>query len=245
MFCDQSNYRVRCEWGMQGVHTLAPVSDVVVIVDVLSFSTAVDVANARGVEIFPYPHRDASAPEFANSHRAHLAEPRDPARYSLSPASLQQCPPGTRLVLPSPNGSALSLATGRTATLCGCLRNSRAVAAHAATLGSTIAVIPAGERWPDGSLRPAIEDLLGAGAIVYFLNGTKSPEAAAAESAFITARESLADAMLACASGRQLLEMGYAGDVQIASKFDCSSTVPALGRTRSYGDAAGAAPDPA
>ena len=44
MYFDQAEYDLRCEWGMQGLLALAPDSDAVVIVDVLSFSTAVDIA---------------------------------------------------------------------------------------------------------------------------------------------------------------------------------------------------------
>ena len=32
---DQGEFDIRCEWGLRGVQTLAPISDVVVIVDVL------------------------------------------------------------------------------------------------------------------------------------------------------------------------------------------------------------------
>ncbi len=36
----QQLYRVRLAWGAEGLRRLAPVSEVVVIVDVLSFSTS-------------------------------------------------------------------------------------------------------------------------------------------------------------------------------------------------------------
>ena len=51
---DQDDYDVRCEWGLHGVQRLAPISDAVIIVDVLSFSTSVVIAVERGAVIFPY-----------------------------------------------------------------------------------------------------------------------------------------------------------------------------------------------
>lgn len=73
-----------------------------------------------------------------------------------SPAALPQPESGTRIVLPSPNGSRLSLATGNIPPISGCLRNARAVAQEAAVVAGegTIAVIAAGERWKDQSLVP-------------------------------------------------------------------------------------------
>jgi 2-phosphosulfolactate phosphatase len=48
-----------------------------------------------------------------------------------------------------------------------------AIAKYTRQLGGSVAVIPAGERWEDGSLRPCFEDLIGAGAIISYLTGTK------------------------------------------------------------------------
>src|SRR5262249_40915504 len=131
---------------------------------------------------------------------------RRPDRYSLSPISLAAIPSGTRLVLPSPNGAALSLRAGAlAATVAACLRNAAAVARFAGSQGGPVAVIACGERWPDGTLRPCWEDLVGAGAVVAALAGPRSPEAEAACQAFQVAQADLPGRLQACSSGRELL----------------------------------------
>ncbi len=226
----QHKFAIRCEWGLNGVAALQPHSDVMIIVDVMSFSTCVDVAVSNGAFVYPFARNDESAQRYAAAIPAELARPRRDATggYSLSPASLRTIPPGTRLVLPSPNGATLSRATGITPTIAGCLRNARAVAHAAHTIGGQISVIAAGERWPDGSLRPAIEDWIGAGAIIAQLAGNRSPEAEAALRLFESVEPDLAWFLTQCSSGRELIEQGYVEDVQLATELNVSECVPLL-----------------
>ena len=234
---EQMGFEARFEWGIDGVRRLAPVSDVVVIVDVLSFSTCVDVAVSRGAAVLPYRWRDASAERFAHDKDALLAVSRGNATpehpYSLSPASLETLPHGARIVLPSPNGATLALraADSGAAVIAGCLRNARAVAAAARSLGQTVTVIAAGERWDgdDEPLRPAVEDMVGAGAILAaFCPKTPSPEAIAAIAVYAAAAAALQPFIAACSSGRELLQLGYSADVDTATQHDVSETVPIL-----------------
>ncbi|WP_224059410.1 hypothetical protein [Streptomyces kanamyceticus] len=92
------------------------------VVDVLSFTTAVSVAVDAGTRVFPYRWRDESATAFAAQHGANLAVGRRAASatspWTLSPASLRAAPFMPRLVLPSPNGSAIAASAGPT-TACG------------------------------------------------------------------------------------------------------------------------------
>jgi len=234
------------EWGRTGLERLAPLVDVVVIIDVLSFAGAVEVAVSRGAAVTPCPQDLAEASKLARQREAALAVARrrmDAEHpFSLSPRSLENLNPGDRLVLPSPNGGALSaIAAGLCRqVLCGCLRNADAVAARAQELGRRVAVIAAGELWPESTdedgltrsgatLRPAFEDLIGAGAVLNcFPEWSLSPEALAAVAAFRVAEASLESSMMNCVSGRELCDLGFKDDVLHASLLNCSRIVPRL-----------------
>jgi 2-phosphosulfolactate phosphatase len=231
LYYDQSKFDVRCEWGLPGIRLVGASADVLIVVDVLSFSTCVDVATSRGAQIFPFRWKDERAREYANQLGAELAGPRGRTPgFSLSPASMRNAVDGTRIVLPSPNGSELTMeaqALGRL-VLTGCFRNCQVVAEYAAARGGTVAVIAAGERWPDGTLRPAAEDLAAAGAIIASLPGTLSSEAAAAAAVWSFSKSGIDSFLMSCVSGRELVERGFGEDVTIAGEVNASSTVPVL-----------------
>lgn len=231
-------------WGRAGLAALLDQCDVFVILDVLCFTTSVDVAVARGAEVLPFPLEKYGADEAARRGEAVLAKPRAEAAGgpSLSPASLQNLAAGTRLLLPSPNGSALSAMVGEKRAFAASLRNATAVAAAVQqadqeTASRHIAVIAAGEHWPGGALRPAIEDLLGAGAVIARLKGALSAEARAAAAAYRELKDEIAPMLRECLSGQELIAAGFPDDVELAAQEDVSAAVPALREGR-YVDAA-------
>jgi 2-phosphosulfolactate phosphatase len=229
MFYQQTDYSLRFDWGAQGLQALLPVSDVIVIVDVLSFCSAVDIAIGRGAWVYPVPAHDSQAEKLAAEVGGIIAQKTAAqAGYNLSPSSLLEIPTGTRLILPSPNGATLSAHPAGIPVIAGCLRNASAVAHAAQRLGAYITVIAAGERWPDGNLRPALEDLLGAGAILAELEGSYSPEALAAVNAFQGSRDRLAVTLSQCASGRELIARGRPKDVDLAAALNTSKCAPQL-----------------
>ncbi|MGD2049144.1 MAG: 2-phosphosulfolactate phosphatase [Chloroflexota bacterium] len=218
--------QVSCEWGPHGARKLSESCDVTIIVDVLSFSTCVDIAAGRSILVLPYSGPLEKAEEFAQRHDAELARRRGEGRFSLSPSGFISNPYVERVVLPSPNGATLTLlAAQKSQVLCGCLRNAAAIAEACAGYDS-VGLVPAGEKWPDGSLRPALEDWLGAGAIISHLSGTWSSEARAAAAAFEVHQANLLEALRTCPSGQELISWGYAQDVEIASQLNASTTVP-------------------
>ncbi|RKT53049.1 2-phosphosulfolactate phosphatase [Saccharothrix australiensis] len=227
----QEGCRLRFEWGDEGVTALGGLCAVLVIVDVLSFSTAVDVAVGRGASVRPVRWAD----------RGHAARPADPS-WSLRPSSLVELPAGTELELPSPNGATLCdlAADSGSLVLAGCLRNARSVAAAARELarGGPIGVVAAGERWGTrldgpvgeqrGPLRPAVEDLLGAGAVLAALLGYGTASVEASLAAEVFARSSVEDVLAGCVSGRELIAGGHGADVALAARVDVSTAVPRL-----------------
>ena len=231
--------RIRFEWGPTGGEAVSAGGGLAVVVDVLSFTTCVCIAVDRGIEVHPHRWDDDSAVQYAARIGAVLAEHRGvPGGVSLSPSSIAAARGVDRLVLPSPNGAtvALALAERGTTVVAGALRNRGAVARWlveqlTARPDERVAVVAAGERWPDGSLRPAVEDLWGAGAVVAALvdlgMGDLSPEAGAAAAAF-EGSPGLAADLFRCTSGAELVERGFDEDVRLAGELDVSSTVPVL-----------------
>ena len=199
---DQHRYQVRHDWGVEGLSRLHP-ADVVVVVDVLRFSTTVTDAVARGESV-------------ALDERAHAV---------------------------SLNGAAVAAAAGATGVvvLLGCLRNASAIAeavlAEQKRRGerTSIAVIAAGELPTGGAaggLRFAVEDQLGAGAIIDALGGLgidhTSPESAAACEAFRGLRPAVRHLLTASGSGQELLDRGQRDEVLNAAAVDAASVVPVL-----------------
>lgn len=199
---DQSRYQVRLEWGSAGLDRLAP-ADVVVVVDVLRFSTTVTDRIALGDEV---------------------GWDDDAHAVSLNGAAVAEraADAGALVVL-------------------GSLRNASAVARfirdeqERRTARTSVAVIAAGEltgREASAALRFAVEDQLGAGAVVDALSALgidhTSPEAAVACEAFRGLRGAARHLLTASGSGQELIEIGRRDEVLAAAEVDEVDAVPVL-----------------
>jgi 2-phosphosulfolactate phosphatase len=228
---NQASHRVRFDWGWRGCREAAARGDVVVIVDVLRFSTMVATAASRRIAIVPASDAD-DIDTLGREHRAiRIDNPLTPLRYL-------QIESGTRVVVRSPNGATCArLARGAPEVVVGAIVNASAVAAYlreALTRGRQqgATVIACGERWADasedGALRFAIEDYLGAGAILHGIDADLSPEARLCASAFEASKHQLLPLLLDCGSGRELLARGDRSSVELAAALDRYDVVPIL-----------------
>lgn len=243
----QDGYSVRLEWGPDGVGELAPHCAVLIIIDVLVFTTSVNVALGRGGRVMPLPWRDAEAEERARKAGAVLTRSglkrttdgfvdadADVDIWTLRPSSLVELPAGTLLAVASLNGATLSVRAAElgATVLAGCLRNVTAVARAARRIAGSdpIGIVPAGERWHDTeNLRPSLEEYLGAGAIAHALDlPNSSPEAQTAAMAFAAVKDRLGELLAGCVSGRELAYAGVPTDVELAGDLDVSDVVPIL-----------------
>jgi len=237
---------VHVEWGPTGAALAADRGDVVVVVDVLSFSTTLSIAVSRDFTCLVYSGAEIESlggPAMAairlgarplNKQR----NKTEPSQVSLSPASLLTADPGQRVVFTSLNGATVvSAASKAPALLVGAPRNATACAAIAADLmaktrAGRVTVVACGERWSSvepgiEGTRPAVEDWLGAGAIcaaLADLGYSLSAEARLTSAAWRspTALQDLTD----CVSARELCASGFATDVELALEVDVDKKVP-------------------
>jgi 2-phosphosulfolactate phosphatase len=247
LFLDQSPFEIKVEWGQRGARDASDRGDIVIIVDVLSFSSTVVTAVDHGAEIYPCsPPINESVKAYAREINAQMvwgrAEALQFGGHSLSPTTFTSADRGQKFVMCSLNGAACTRVASKVpALLIGSFLNASAVAQIAnqlrAKLNANLTVIPCGEQWPnslenENKLRPGIEDYLGAGMIVSQLIGSKSPEAEVCVGAFEYAENRLNELIWDAASSRELRERGYEQDVIHCSKVDISKAVPILVENR-------------
>src|SRR5487761_1265535 len=110
---DQSGFDARFDWGVEGATELGQTSRVLIVVDLMSFSTAVDVAVAHGAAAYPCQFAKGASKALALrvggietvARRATtFAEP-----FSLSPATMALARPGMKIIVASTNGAQVSL----------------------------------------------------------------------------------------------------------------------------------------
>lgn len=241
MFFDQAPYECKVEWGRRGAREAAERGDIVIIVDVLSFSSTVITALRNGALIYPYP-RNLDGKMYAEEIGAKFilgrAEAVKIGTPTLSPVSFGKNQRDKKYVLTSLNGAFCTwIATKVPVLFIGSLLNAKSVAEAANQVqketSANITVIPCGEQWShirehEDSLRPAIEDYLGAGAIVSYLAGSKSPEAELCMASFLHSKVKLGEVIWDCGSGRELRGRGFEEDVKHCSRLNVYQTVPVL-----------------
>jgi 2-phosphosulfolactate phosphatase len=234
---------VHLDWTLEGLQWALRQGRIVVIDDTLRFSTTVVTAVSRGFAVRPVGDMEAGM-ALARSMGAHFASREGRGRYSLSPLSFLEHPgeDNKAVVLYSPNGAACAelVKDGNDMAFVGCLLNAAAtgkeVTGAALRTERDVTVIAAGEQRDLESgerimyeKKPsrrifAIEDYLGAGAIISHIALPKSAEALACELSFQSCRNRLEEIMVGSFSGRYLARHRRTGDVEHAARLNLYDT---------------------
>lgn len=216
--------------------------DAVLIIDVLRFSSATVTAVSNGFTVIPATSM-AEAKKLALKYDGCLNRS---GRRVLSPKSFIGKAP-CRVVLPSPNGAALSChAAGAKNAFVASLLN---ISATAEKLNNVVkkskqdvTIVASGEvgegrrkmmpvferRLDTKDENFCFEDYVCAGAVSSLLKAGKSDSILRAEKAFRMFSVHLKEALLDCASGRYLIKDGLKNDVEFYSRLDVFSVVPAI-----------------
>ncbi len=113
----------------------------------------------------------------------------------------------------------------------------RAVAEYCQILstrtGKAITIIACGEQWAEvredeNAFRPALEDYLGAGAILSYVEQAMSPDASVCRAAFRGMAGFVEELIWECLSGKELRHKGLEEDVRFSSRLDAYTVVPVL-----------------
>jgi 2-phosphosulfolactate phosphatase len=221
------------DFGPEGANSAAQKGNIVVIVDVLRFSTTVSTAIANGFTIVPCATR-AEAEEMSGKTGV--------TRYSLSPLDYMNPKNPEEVILVSPNGAACAKALWKdTLGFIGCFLNAGSLARVlndiASTLAKDVALIAAGEVREDQendlrTRRFSIEDFLGCGFILSVLKMRLTAEADLCMRAFDASRRDYTALIRNSLSGQYLINRRYGDDITHAVQRNIYGIVPVVERGR-------------
>jgi len=219
-------------WGQDGLTYYGEFFNAIVIVDILSFSTTVDIALSKGCSVIPTEiEKEDQLFALAKEYKALLTKKRNDIGVTSSPSSMQILDYKQPILLPSPNGSTLVDRASRLGkpVFTGCFRNAAFLTARLNFKEFfPVLFVAAGERYSNKSLRPSIEDYWGVGSILANLQGEKTLEADSCIQSFTSASRDLRNKLLACESGQELVLRGFREDVELAAEYNISNNVSLL-----------------
>lgn len=249
-FVLRRSLRAHLDWTADGLKFALQNNDLVVVVDVLRFSSAVTTAVAHGFTVYPVADQKKVEP-LARRLRGQAAGRSGAARFSLSPFGYLDAADikNKKVVLWSPNGAACaSLVKAGHRAYIGCLLNARALGRHlfraAKKYRRNVTVVAAGEQqaiatgerilYDLKSARRvfAVEDYLGGGAILSYLGLPRTPEAEVCVRAFRASRGRLRALLLNSFSGRFLQYKNLTWDVLWAARINKYEVIPEIRKGR-------------
>ncbi len=246
----KKNPCVQLDWGIDGLKLALGNHDIVVIVDTLRFSTAIVTAVANGFTIYPFSDKEKGA-HYAHGIGAEISGKSGEAKYSLSPSSFMNAADkeNKKVVVFSPNGAACAeLVREHDIAYIGCLLNAKVLGKQIDKVviekKKNITIIAAGEqRAIDTGERIvhdlkeaqrvfAVEDYLGAGAIISYSRLKKTSAAEVCELAFRASQDKLKDLMLKSFSGKYLVQHNLTKDVEHAAQLNQYDIIPIIRRRK-------------
>ena len=196
----EPEFDIHCCWGFKLADDLVLQYDVCIIVDVLSFSTSLDLLiNVK-----------------ENTQNMPVA---DDFIHHLTPQKLN---------IPSPVGLPIQLNLHQKPVLVGCLRNARAVAKVARMLGNAVLLIPVGDKLSEEEFKTCSEDFIATGAIISYMKGARSAESEAALDVYNSSKGNIEEMVKLSSSARQMMLNGFLLEVDQACQFNRSKNVPLL-----------------
>jgi len=218
--------------GPQGLRQAHRNHDIIVIVDVLRFSSAVTTAIANRFEIIPAAPLEA-ARRMAEEGGLALAGSTGQARYSLSPIDYLNPSEPETVVLFSPNAAHCAAQVDGGPAFIGCFLNARAVARITERMsreeGRNIVLMAAGERLEEEhGRRFAIEDYLACGMILSESGMDMTAEAEMCQRCYEACKMDFAELVKGGQSGQSITARGLAFDLSHCLQRNIYEVVPLL-----------------